>query len=295
MAKYSAAKFRRRLIQERIRILQKIDLRTIDDDALERQVRKLLGAGYISRLLQINKAKLYRVRINDGTKLFENTKRLWWPPPECVKSRSRINNVGESVFYGGDSESTCIIETRPEAGDTLTLLEVDLKDPTKLPLITEVGIHQYTGKSNPKYGGTPPELDVSQREFIAHEGLTDTIPLLRDYITEEFLRTVARDNEHEYKITTAIAQILLNEPGIVTEQGIPVNDAVIDGISYPSIAGDKLGVNTAFKTEAVDRLYKPVSCIVYEVKEKKSEVNYIIDRINYSVSIDTDGTIHWAS
>jgi len=78
---------------------------------------------------------------------------LWWPNPEFV-GRGRCNEANSPVFYCANSDMTAIIEVRPSIGDLLTVVEVSLIDAKQLPLVMTVGVHEFTAKSNPNYGGT---------------------------------------------------------------------------------------------------------------------------------------------
>jgi hypothetical protein len=293
MAKYSQAKRMRLEIRRRIGALRKLNLATVKEAYLEQQVRELLNIGYVARPLLVNASKAYRVRINEDGKPFTNTKDLWYPPAKCIKAKGRANDVGESVFYYSDTENTAVIEKRPDLGDILTVLESELIDPNSHPLVMVLGIHEYTAQSNPKYGGTPPELDVKQKQFIEKEGISKTNPLLQAYLTEEFMRKVSPGNEHEYKITVAITKILMNEPEFLNEDGSPAVGITVDGFAYPSIASNNLGANVALRTESADRLYRPVAATVYRVEEKRDDTHYTLVRLKWSTSIEADGTINW--
>ncbi len=292
MTQYSRSKFLRHSIKERTSALKNLDLASVDVVYLESQIRDLLNIGYVSRLQKVRHPRVYRVRINDTNEPFENTRELWWRKPECNKVRGRVNDVGESVFYCSDSENTAVIEKQPEMGDVLTVLEAELVDPNKMPLVVELGLHEFTGKSNPNYGGIPWESDFKQKDFMKREGISQTNPLLRDYLVSEFMKSVSPGKEHEYKTTIAIARILIG-PGIVNDDGEWVRDIKIDGLSYPSIASEKLGVNSAILREAADRLYRPAACTVYRVQKRESSIHYGLGELMRSESIDVDGTINW--
>jgi hypothetical protein len=295
MAKYTQAKRMRLEIRRRINALRRLDLAIVKEDYLEQRVRELLNIGYVARPLLVNASKAYRVRLNDDGTLFTNTKDLWYPPAKYIKAKGRVNDVGESVFYYSDSENTAVIEKRPEAGDILTVLESELIDPDRHPLVMVLGIHEYTARSNPKYGGTPPEFDEKQKQFLEKEGISKTNPLLQAYLTEEFMRQVNPGKEHEYNITIAITKILMNEPEMLNEDGSPAVGITVDGFAYPSIAANNLGANVSLRTESADRLYRPVAATIYRVEEKKDDTHYTVGKLKWSTSIEADGTINWSA
>lgn len=292
MAKYSQSKLIRRAIEKEIHVLKALNLEAVNEKYLEQLVSGLLGHGYVDRMPYIQNPKAIRVRINKNGNLFENIKELWWPPAENVQ-RGRCNDPGQPVFYFSDSEETAIIEKQPKKGDTLTVLISELIDPAKMPLVMIVGIHEFTGKSNPKYGLTPREEDSKQNQFISREGLSKIAPLLDGYVKDEFLRDVPADAGFEYKITSAIARILITKPETVDENGTLVEGVTSDGIVYPSIRADKLGVNVALRTESADRLYRAANCVVYRVVEAHEKYPYTVGKLCWSKSIEADGRIKW--
>ncbi len=292
MSKYSQTRLVRRAIKNEIRFLENLDLRTADEKHVEQLISKLLGHGYIQRILKVRGPQAFRVRINETKELFENVKDLWWPPPICVK-RGRCNDEGQPVFYYSDSEETAIIEKQPNKGDILTVLTSNLIDPTRMPSVVSIGVHEFTGKSNPNYGGTPPAEDVKQQELLKREGLSRITPDLEAYLVREFLKDVSADDEFQYKTTSIIARLLIEKPETVTDEGVKVSGFPIDGIAYPSIRCDMLGANVALKTHSANELYRAVSCVVYRVEEAHPKYPYTVGKHCWSSSIDTGGNIEW--
>ncbi len=221
MAKYSRAKKERLEIQKRTAALKKVKLDQTSDRDIERKLRSLLGFGYVTRPLYLNRPTVYRVRANRDGKSFNNVQDLWYPRPEFVKRRGRCNEANTPVFYCADCDMTAIIEIRPEVGDLLTVLEVELKDPKLQPLVMTVGIHEFTAKSNPKYGGTPPDQDEAHQLFLKSEGLVETNPILDQYLTEVFMQVVDEGNDDAYKITAAIARIMFGQDEFFYNDGSP--------------------------------------------------------------------------
>src|SRR5260370_41466400 len=134
-------------MEQGIDAVKKLDLFTVDCAYVENQIRVLLNVGYVSRLLNIRHPVVYRVRINETNEPFKNTREVWWPKPECIKVKGRLNDAAESVFYCSDSENTAIIEKQPRLGAVLTLVEAELIDRDKMPLVVELGLPEVTGKS----------------------------------------------------------------------------------------------------------------------------------------------------
>jgi hypothetical protein len=163
----------------------------------------------------------------------------------------------------------------------------------KMPCVVSIGVHQFTGKSNPNYGGTPPEQDVKQQELLKREGLSRITPDLETYLVKEFLKDVSVGEDFQYKTTSIIARLLIEKPETVTDEGVNVPGFQVDGIAYPSIRCDMLGANVALKTDSADKLYKAVSCLVYRVEEAHPKYPYTVGKLCSSKSIDKDGNIEW--
>ena len=294
MSKYSQTKLLRKAIQREIQSLKRIELRTANEKHVEQLIAHLLGHGHIQRILNVRSPKAFRVRINEKKELFENVEDLWWPRPEKVKvKRGRCNREDQPVFYYSDSEETAIIEKQPDEGDIITVLTSELIDPTKMPNLVSIGVHEFTGASNPNYGGTPPARDQKLQELLRREGLSKITPLLEAYLVGEFLKDVSANDEYEYKTTSSIGRLLTEKPEVVTEEGKTVNGAALDGIAYPSIRCDLLGANVALETNAADKLYRPVSCVVYRVEEANPKYPYTVSKLGWSKSIDDKGKIEW--
>lgn len=292
MSKYSQTKLIRRASTNEIRVLERLNLQTANEKYVEKLVSRLLGYGRIQRILNVRNPQAFRVRINRKENLFENVKDLWWPPPECVR-RGRCNEEGKPVFYYSDSEETAIIEKQPNKGDLLTVLTSELIRPTEMPNAVSLGVHEYTGKSNPSYGGTPPARDQKLQELLRREGLSRITPLLEAYLVTEFLKDVSVDDESEYKTTSIIARLLIEKPETFTEEDVSVPGVTLDGIAYPSIRCDLLGANVALKTDSADRLYRPVSCVAYRVEEANPKYPYTVGKLCWSNVIHDDGSIEW--
>jgi len=290
MSKYSQTRLIRKAIQKEIRSLGQIDLRTANEKHIEQLISRLLGHGHIQRILNVRSPHAFRVRINEKENLFEKVRDLWWPPADCVK-RGRCNDEGQPVFYYSDSEETAIIEKQPDEDDVLTVVKCELIDPTK-PNIVSIGVHEFTGRSNPNYGGTPPDRDVKLQELLRRERLSKITPLLEGYLVSEFLRESPNDDSR-YKITSIIARTLIDRSETVTEEGVPVPEVSLDGIAYPSIRCDMLGANVALKTDSADKPYKPVNCVVYRVEQAHPKYPYTVGKLCWSKSIDDDGNIAW--
>jgi hypothetical protein len=110
--------------------------------------------------------------------------------------------------------------------------------------------------------------------------------MIDEFLTEEFLKKVDEGQEHLYKPTVAIAEILFN---------FDTGSGLIDGLAYPSIAGEWAHANVALSPEAFHRLYGSVACQRVKVTgllpgggfSLEPEVAVMTERI------DDDGKFEW--
>lgn len=228
----------------------------------------------------INAQSVYRIRKNKNARLFENVSELWYPNPDIVIRRGRANDKQSSIFYCADSEETAIVEMKLSVGDILTVLKSDLIDSKQLPLVTPLGIYQYTAQHNPNLGGESLEKELKKLNIFPNPSDLKKNLRIDEFLAEQFTKYVESGKEYEYKITIALSELFLN-----TEE--------IDGICYPSIAGDSKGINIAFTRKAIDRLYRASECWVYEVSDKVGKYEYHVSPLYTAKSIDENGSISW--
>jgi hypothetical protein len=147
-------------------------------------------------------------------------------------------------------------------------------------MVIDVGVHPITAKHNPNVGGTAPELDTELKGNVQRNNGWRENELIRTFLVRQFSKIVPPGEEHQYKITIAASQLLLS-------------GNTIDGICYPSVSSTYMGVNMAFKTEAVDCLYKPVECSVIKVLEIGCSPGYFVQETHRAKSIVEDWEIDW--
>lgn len=75
MSKYSKTKLLRREIENEIRHLRTLQLRSTDEKYVKQLISNLLGHGHIQRILNVRSPKAYRVRINEKEELFGECQR----------------------------------------------------------------------------------------------------------------------------------------------------------------------------------------------------------------------------
>lgn len=245
-----------------------LDLKTVDDKVIYGRILKLM-ATYGGRQIGINPSKrVYRVRRNLTERLhstrglewypplFAEVRLVWYPLPQDVRTRGRINRSGESVFYCSTSINSAVLEMKPQRGEYLTILECAFVNEAVEPNIFEAGVHEGPGLANPNYGALPPEHDPDYQRYLSQQGITKQTQLIREFLIKQFVRSVESGCEHDYRITNAIAAALLNEFGFLRKSDLAPVDVEADGIAYASIAAEMKDANIAVTCAAADRLLK---------------------------------------
>lgn len=164
---------------------------------------------------------VYRVRKIEPGHTHSIAADVWHPPPICVTTIGRANNIGEAVFYCSLDPNTAIEEAQVCPGEkfSLAIYELEPREPYNL---SSVVIREARFKPSP---------GLSHLEELSRFGVE-----LSKFIVNEFTREVAPGEEFHYKRSCAIANILFDLPKK-------------DSIAYPSVKNHD-AVNIVLKREA---------------------------------------------
>lgn len=265
-------------ISRQIRDLEALDLATLSHDQIRARIQRLL-AGYSCMTRRLDAEFAWRVRRIDV--MPGDVRDLWYPPSTSVRTLGRLNRPGQSLMYLAASHHTAVLEMRPTVGDTFCVLQVRLKDRSILPHVMELGVAEKTSQHHLPRTARLLEESQQGREFLGPHGRKNL--LIRSYLAREFTRPVPRGEEHLFKLSVAIADLLLDSPQI-------------DGVEYPCMAGDSArwggGTNMALKPASADRLFVPDICWFSRV-ESIDSAGYHMRCERRAREIAADGTIHW--
>jgi hypothetical protein len=269
-------------IQAHIRAIEELDRASTTIDELKERLQLLLD-GYTCMTRLISSHQAWRARVNGETPLFENVRQLWYPPAEGIKTHGRLNRPGQSVMYVAGSHHTAALELRPKVGQRFTVLVVRLNDKDALPHVMELGIGGKASEFGFKTDFPLLENTPGGRAFL--RGNEPKHFAIRSFLAREFMRIVPRGHEDQFKLSIAIAEMLM-----VSER--------IDGVIYPSIAGDGTGsgggTNMALKPSAADRLFVAETCWLAEVlREVESPGAFEVLCVRRARQIEPTGQIVW--
>jgi RES domain-containing protein len=263
-------------IQALINEVETLDLSKHAASDLVPRVKEICQ-GYMWMTQKIKMSAAYRARHMADRP--QSVSEVWYPPAGLVKGIGRANDVGESVLYTSSSESTAIIEMRPQAGGTLAILQMALSDPNALPHVFDIGLAETSGGGDPKVGAKGIHRTPLGSAILGSSGNQVKLGLIRTFLVRQFTRVVDPGREHEYGLALAIAKF----------QRAPE----IDGIWYPSIAGGLKGTNAVLTADAADRLLTPYACWIVRVEKVLPDMKYLVKCICKATRIDEDGSIRW--
>ncbi|HEX5276373.1 MAG TPA: RES domain-containing protein [Fluviicoccus sp.] len=255
----------------------------LDIETLKQKLSLLLN-GYTCITKRMESHYAFRARINIGSDFFEKTDELWYPPKENIQKPGRLNRINKSIFYISASHDTATLEVRPKVGDLVTILRVKLKDSARLPHVMELGIAETQSQHGLEI--TMPLLEQTNMKgiFLNKEEIRKNL-LIRSCISRLMMKVIPGGQEDQYKKSVAIAEILMESPDI-------------DGVLYPSIAGDGSrgggGMNMAIKPESADELFVPDHAWVSVVENTYEEHGYIMRCVKNVLKIES-GSFVWGS
>jgi hypothetical protein len=265
-------------IEQQIRNLNVCDKQSVSINVFKQQLSQLIQ-GYSCITISIDAPYIFRARKTNPERLFSQVTELWYPPADKILRYGRLNNIGSSLFYSADTEDTALYEMRPQVGDLYTILRCRLKDPGIIPHVMELGIAERSSQYDHPLRHSILENTVAGREFLRDEGNIKSNLAIRTFLAKEFTRIVEPGNEFEYKITIALAEILMDSDRI-------------DGVCYPSIA-TKTGSNLTLKPTSVDRLYEADDSWVLRIEQDLRPQGFQVLCVAKAKSISSDGAIKW--
>lgn len=239
---------------------------------------RLIIKHFVTQTMVWREPIIYRARRHNVDKLlFDNTEELIYP--KKTTTYGRLNEIGESFFYGASHRDTALLEMRPKLGEEFTILESRLITSENAPKYMEVGIREIMAKQN----HSPAFMKQNKEMLEITLGTDDNkkrYKLINDFLVSEMTKVIKDHKTHNYKGTIAIGKFYI--------KGNPL----ADGMIYPSIS--RLGAECiAIKPESYHRFYNPDRC--FKIKIVNVDANgiptaYCVDN---STKIDTNGQITW--
>lgn len=247
------------IIQQCIENIRRADLKKVSIDDLKQELRDVIEA-FAMFPVEIEEGKsIFRAvkhNVDEKGQYITDLKRLY-PDPARIKAFSRANRVGQAIYYLSVDEGVALNEIKAGVGDVCTILECRARENLS-PSLMPVRIHEMARDYGARIGGNFPDPDLRISELLGNDA--ESIrkhKMIENFIIDEFLKVVDETEDHQYKSTVAIAELLLS---------FGTDERPIDGIAYPSIACKGINANLAVLPDAFHRIYEPIACKVIRIE-----------------------------
>ncbi|WP_347989022.1 hypothetical protein [Methylomonas sp. AM2-LC] len=251
-------------VKHKIELLKKLSAQNAIPDKFLPVLEKLLFDKFTINCFPIGDQFIYRARKNEYGRLFTDIGEL--KHPRLSSAKGRMNDVGESFFYGALCELGTIYEMVPTIGSLFTISKISTKSGILQPLFKIVGLlDDYRSSITPK---------------------NKTEKTIYNYLHGEFIKVTT--NADEYNSTIAISRLLLSKD-------IVAPDYCLCGLAYPSVqkargVANVRTINIGMKGEAFDDNFCIIDTFVYCLTDE--EKTYQLNEINRG-EIEEDGCINW--
>jgi RES domain len=272
-------------LRSRIASLRRADLKTLSAEAAAYRIGRVIDQyPFQIRSMQLN--GVYRARPNKPGEVFSSASQLWYPPATAVVRPSRLNGIGQVCFYGSNMPNAALLELRPQPGNVFTVLLAGTRSGKVETLnVAFIGLERARA---------PEVQHLTERDMFRHAphfrnqlGPANYKKwlLIDDYLSEIFATVVPDGEEHKYKPTIALANLLFSAPNL-------------DTVMYPSVATADHGINVCMLPDKADQLFSPLEAWMIRVEENAlhPKTGKRLQRIHFlsrSHKIGPDGSITW--
>ncbi|WHY75713.1 hypothetical protein QNH20_16470 [Neobacillus sp. WH10] len=208
--------------------------------------------------------KLYRLRGKDPGTRFSNISDVWYRKAKFVKSRQRLNDVGEAMLYTSLDQATPFYEVKASEGQSFAHIEYEVKN------------GEYIQASSIGMNDNAP--DFADERGLNEQGKINQ-KILEQFLHTEFTKEVGIGTEYLYRISIMLAKNFYDIPNC-------------DGYIYPSVAF-KNGLNLAVKPTAADNKLKLKKVENLIVKKIFEDGRVEFQRESVSSLIDPEGNIYY--
>ncbi|GAB2699661.1 hypothetical protein GCM10027037_25350 [Mucilaginibacter koreensis] len=256
-------------ISKNINRLESIDLHTCPYDDLLNLVKDLVK-GYLSTTVIFPKGgSLFRA-IPYGTKP-HNFDYLSYPPSNIAR-QNRANRHGVPVLYCSTTKGTPLFEVKPAVGSYVALVQYKIEKNLEVAKIGFTDSNFESLKTNREV----PHSFVEKNELC----LTDENKFLENYLAKTFSQNITTDKIHLYKLTTAIADVLIRHNHIF-------------GLVYPSIAAKGERENIVIKKSFIDEGGIGISHVEWVKITSINEDTIDIFEEDFARDFGRDKSIYW--
>jgi hypothetical protein len=269
-----------RELNERINFFRlKIDLRTISEQRLKAELRKILT-------VQINgRSEFFFIKNDTQTDLYERftfyrirkfsehdnlnefyfpsitwESDIWAKPPHKVETYGRLNRIGEGVLYAAKECINAVYETDCQVGDKFFLMVYNTKQRMRVSQIHTISyIDEFTELENAK------------------------LITVHNFLLSEFTKFASKGREYLYKSSVTIFEEYFNNP-------------YIDAFCYPSIRTPlNVGYNIAFNQQQAEKNLNFLGLMVCELCSPRTDNEEFSMKVYYDGFLNPNGTFDFYS
>jgi hypothetical protein len=273
-------------LRSRVASLRRADLKRLSTEAAAYRIGRVIDQyPFQIRSLQLN--GIYRARLNRPGEVFSSASQLWYPSATAVVRPSRLNGIGQVRFYASNMPNTASLELRPQQpGDVFTVLLVGTRSRKVETLnVAFIGLERSRAPEVQHFTGTDMFRHAPHfRDWLGPANYKKWL-LIDDYLSEIFATVVPDGDEHKYKPTIALANLLFSAPNL-------------DAVNYPSVATANHGINVCMLPDKADQFFSPLEAWMIGVGETAlhPKTGERLDQVSFlrrSHEIGPDGSIAW--
>lgn len=264
-------------LRNRVNNITRINLQKTDIELIRDQISRLMKDYRRTPIRHQAGTLLYRGRA--FSKSSEKPLRIAdiaLPPISTSTKFQRANRPGDPKFYCSLTPNALPFELRMERGQFIAIGTWQI---TTEMLTLPLG---YSPKSFDKL-----ESWRSLPTWLEHEP-DPAQRLLKNFCCDNFTAQIPDDQAHMYKISAAIAEVLLSEKRVSAHEGIPVS-----AIQYPSVAMYADDDNLAVCPTFVEHHMRLVHIEFWEMLGRAFERDFGMKMLDHADSFGTEGEIEW--
>jgi hypothetical protein len=259
------------MIRNSIGALDLIDYETITIAEIESLLSPIFKGYSIKAPIFDQGLHIYRCRIFNTNKP-NDLHELSYPKNEHIRKYGRANDIGKSMFYGSISKNIPFFELKIKAGDKIAMSIWKTKD--KL-LLNHIGFTKEV-EEKLKSGRSLSSI----YDFVSEtKNFNNLNNFVYNYLANCFSKNVSELNNNLYKLSVAIANILL------------AGD-LLQGILYPTVAMSGNSDNIVLKPEYVDENLEFISVEYLNITGVVGQ-KYSFDTLDSATEI-INGKILWS-
>lgn len=273
-------------LENKITILKSSDFRGLSIDQVREMIAEIIDQ-YPLQVRPLRLSGVYRARKRMFSEPFTHTKELWHPPFSAIQKPGRLNDKGESRFYAADTSNTAMLELRPAVGDIITVLLAHTQNEPSVLLKKVVFIGIERSRSSAIQNLT--DEDIFRKSRLFRESLGEDNYkkwlIIDNYLSNILGKAILDSEEHMYKPTIALANLLFSNPNL-------------DAVNYPSVETKDNGINICMTPEKADFYFRPSEAWMVRIDGEDSHpvTNEKLPRFKFlrrSRHIPTEGNIEW--